>query len=141
MIRVDVNFLGDDKFRVNTYSSGVTFYVDKTKENYLPTGPNPLELFLSSLASCVGVYSKKYLTRHNVKYNELKIEAEAKLSQAPPSRLVDIQIKVYTDAHLEDKKEVFLKFIKNCTIHNTIIHTEKININLELRDEGGTKAR
>jgi uncharacterized OsmC-like protein len=67
---------------------------------------------------------------HSVGFREIRIQAQADLLQANPLRLVNIKAKVYTDANLEDKREVFLRFIKNCPIHNTIIHTKEIDIDL-----------
>ncbi len=128
-IRVEIKAEEKDKFLANFSSSDTKIYVDLNKEK--ASGPNPLELFLSSLASCVCVYAKKYLTQHSIAFKELKVEANAELSKDFPTRLVNIKIKAHTDAMLDaTEKEVFLRFMKNCPIHNTLIHTENIEIDL-----------
>ncbi|MDD5195625.1 MAG: OsmC family protein [Candidatus Omnitrophica bacterium] len=128
--KVELKFKGDDKFEINAFTNDVKIHVDKKKEGSPATGANPLELFLSSLAACVGVYALRYLTTHAVEFRELKIEAKADFSKDTPSRLVNIKVNVHTDANLTDKQEVFMHFIRNCPIHNTVVHTKEVEINL-----------
>jgi len=128
-IRVEVKAEEKDKFLANFSSSGTSVYVDLGKEK--TNGPNPLELFIGSLASCVCVYAKKYLTQHSIEFKELQVSANAEFSKDSPTRLVNIKIKAFTDAKLsKTEREVFLRFMKNCPIHNTVIHTENIEIDL-----------
>jgi uncharacterized OsmC-like protein len=67
---------------------------------------------------------------HAIEFKELEIKAMAEFSQSSPARLVNIKVELHTDADLKDKREVFLRFIHNCPIHNTIVHTKEININI-----------
>ena len=128
--KVEVKLSGEDRFEVTTLTNEVRFYVDKKKENYTPQGPNPLELFLSSLGSCVGVYALRYLNNHAITFEELTVKVKAEFSEAAPARLINIQVSVFTDADILDKREVFLRFIRNCPIHNTILHSKEIDITL-----------
>jgi len=128
-IKVSVKAEEKDKFIADFYSSATKIYVDLNKDN--AAGPNPLELFLSSLASCVCVYARKYLIQHSIGFTSLVVEASANLSAEPPTRLVGIRIKAHTDAKLDGPdREVFLRFMKSCPLHNTVIHTENIEIDL-----------
>ena len=128
-IRAEITAEEKDKFLASFFSSGTRIYVDLNKEK--ACGPNPLEVFLGSLASCVCVFAKKYLAQHSIEFKELKVEATAELSKDSPMRLVDIKIKTHTDAKLDSaEKEVFLRFMKNCPIHNTVIHSKDIEISL-----------
>jgi len=128
-IKVEITAEEKDKFLANFSSSGTKIYVDLNKE--ASCGPNPLEMFLGSVASCVCVYAKKYLTQHSIEFKKLQVEASAELSKDTPTRLVDIKIKTYTDAKFDAAgKEVFLRFMKNCPIHNTVINTKAIEISL-----------
>jgi uncharacterized OsmC-like protein len=128
-VKVNLKFLEKDKFEVSCFFSQLNFYIDKKTQDYQPQGPNPLELFLSALSGCVGVYALNYLKRHSIEFKKIEIETVARLSPSPPLRLIDIKVKVNTDARLEDK-DTFLRFIKNCPIHNTIIHTQEVEISL-----------
>ncbi|MFH1767763.1 MAG: OsmC family protein [Candidatus Omnitrophota bacterium] len=127
-VRADIRFAGDDLFEVKTTPTEVAFHIDKKKENKVALGPNSLELFISSLGGCLGVYAERYLRRHEIEFKILKISVDAELSSDTPTRLVNIKINLFTDAQLRDKKDVFLRFIKNCPVHNTVLHTKEVNI-------------
>lgn len=128
-IRAEITAEEKDKFLASFPSSGTRIYVALNKEE--ACGPDPLELFLGSLASCVCVYARKYLTQHSIEFKELKVIATAELSKDSPTRLVNISIKASTDAKLDNaKREIFLRFMKNCPIHNTVVHTQHIEIDL-----------
>ena len=130
-VKAEVKFLEGDKFDINIPFSNLDLYIDKRKENHSPSGPNSLELFISSLGGCIGVYAKSYLTRHHIEFNELKVSVNAELSKNTPLRLVNIKVRVSTDTDLGDNREVFLRFIKNCPIHNTILYAQEPSIDLE----------
>ena len=129
-VQVSTTFIGEDKFEVTTPVPGVKIYVDKKKETGVPAGQNPLELFLSALSGCIGVYAKNYLARHEITFKKLKIQASAELSEDHPIRLVNIKARIETDADLKDKKDVFLKFVHNCPVHNTVLNTKEVDIQL-----------
>lgn len=129
-VEAQVNFLENDKFQAKGSLSQVPVYIDKNKETESACGSNPLELFLSALGGCVGVYAKRYLSRHNIAFSKLDISVVAELAQNPPMRLANIKVNVDTDANLEDKKDVFLRFIKNCPVHNTLLNTKEVDIKL-----------
>jgi len=128
--QVTITFQVEDRFQVQA-GSGTSFFVDKKHENQVPAGPNPLEVMLSSLGACIGVYAKNYLTRHAIAFKSLSISVSADLSEDPPARLVNIKALVKTDANLEGKKDVFMKFIHNCPVHNTLLNTKEVAITLE----------
>ncbi len=129
--RAEIKFIQEDKFQIRTSPSEATLLIDKMKEAYLSQGPNPLELFLSALGGCIGVYAKMYLLRHQIAFKELNIEVAAQLSKVSPIKLINFKVNVDTDAQLGDKKDIFLRFIKNCPVHNTILNTQEIDISLD----------
>ena len=130
-VKAEVKFLEGDKFDINIPFSNLDLYIDKRKEDHSPSGPNALELFISALGGCIGVYAKSYLTRHHIEFNELGVKVNAELSKNTPLRLVNIKVSVSIDGDLGDNREVFMRFIKNCPIHNTILHTKEVSISLE----------
>jgi uncharacterized OsmC-like protein len=130
-VNVEISSKQNGKFAVTCLSSNKTFTVDASKDNASLEGPNPLEVFLGALGSCTGVYAEKYLVQHSIEFKILKIAAIAEFSQESPARLVDIKLKVSTDAKLdENAKEIFLRFMKNCPIHNTVINTKEISVSI-----------
>ena len=130
MYLVSVDFLNDYNFKVNCDKSGKSLFIDSVKEDKSGLGPSPVELFLSSLAGCIGVFAKAYLTRHSISFTKLNIKAKAAVSADSPRRLVNIEVLVDTDADIKDKKDVFLRFIEGCPIHNTVCNGGHINISL-----------
>ena len=130
MVKVEVKFLEKDKFEISADTTGTKFYVDKKHEEFDSHGPNPSEVFLSSLGSCIGVFAKMYLVRHSIAFKELRMEVNAEFSHDRPRRLINIKVKVHTDAVLEGKREPFMKFIEACPIHSTITNIGKVDIEL-----------
>lgn len=127
--QVDITFREQDIFEVKVPATGVTLAIDKSQEGHLSGGANPLELFLASLAGCIGVYAKRYLTMHSIAFTDLRISASADMAQDSPARLVNIKVVVSTDAKI-DNREVFMRFIHNCPVHNTLLHTKEVEISL-----------
>ncbi len=127
-VTVNVAWQNDHAFRVQLENSQKAFVIDKKTEDHVPSGPNSLEVFLSSLGGCIGIYAVNYLKRHNVPFKELKVKSFAEFGKSSPQRLTDITVRVLTDADLKDKKDVFLRFIHNCPVHHTLLHTDSITI-------------
>lgn len=127
-VTANIEWENESRFGIRTESFPDTFFIDKKTEDHQPAGPNSLELLLSSLGGCIGVYAKRYLARHNVPFKELKVRAAAEFGKGSPQRLTDIKVEVFTDADLGDKKDVFMRFIRNCPIHHTLLATDSVSI-------------
>ncbi|MDD5618534.1 MAG: OsmC family protein [Candidatus Omnitrophica bacterium] len=93
-------------------------------------GMNPLEVFLSSLASCVAFYAIRYLKDTKVDPSGLTVDVESELISERPARFKDIKVKINLNQDLGDKKESFLKFVRNCPVHNTLAGQPNIDIEL-----------
>ncbi len=126
--KVEVKFLGNDKFEVSPGSCSNKAYIDKPAQDYESCGPNPLEAFLASLGSCVGVFAKSYLKRQQIEFKELNMEVSAGFVSQAPMHLANIKVQVKTDAELGDKKEIFMRALHACPVHNTIVNTKDIEI-------------
>jgi len=46
-------------------------------------GPTPTELFVTSLASCVGFYAERFLRRHRLPVEGLRVECEFEMGERP----------------------------------------------------------
>ncbi|MBN3040033.1 MAG: OsmC family protein [Candidatus Omnitrophica bacterium] len=125
-----VVFLGDDLFQARLEYSDVVIHIDKKKKEIKAKGPNSLEMFLSAVGGCIGAFAERYLRRHDIHFSKLVIEVSADLAKDAPLRLVNIRTVVDTDADLGDKKEIFKKFISNCPVHNTLLHTKEMSIDI-----------
>lgn len=131
IVEVSAKFIEKDKFKIYAVNTETNIIIDQKQPDHETEGPNPLELFLSSLAGCIGTFAKKYLTRHNIEFKKINVRVEADFSTDSPMRLADINVHLDTDAELGSKKDTFYRFIENCPIHNTILHTKEIKISLK----------
>jgi uncharacterized OsmC-like protein len=94
------------------------------------SGMTPPELLLASLGSCAGFYAAQYLKTRNLAESgvEVTITAE-KLKQ--PGRLGNFRIQVACPVPLnEEQTEALMRSVHHCTIHNTMLSTPQIDIEL-----------
>jgi putative redox protein len=115
MYSVEVANTGSSEFKVK--SKDYEFVVD-TKGH----GVTPPDALLASLASCVGVYVRKYFEGAKLDMPEFKVYAEAEFPKEPPACFRQIQVRVeLTGGPLDERrKKGLLEFIKNCPVHNTL---------------------
>ena len=125
---LDLEFKGEE-FNVKSNSGGVSFKLSVRGDNQ--SQPAPLEVFLSSLASCVGIFAVKYLKGAKIDFSRLNINIKSDLVKRDSLKLDNIVLFVDTDAKLEDRRDAFLRFLHKCPIHNTILNTDKIEFDLK----------
>jgi putative redox protein len=105
------------------------FYIDQPKDKGgSDLGMNPLEVFLSSLGSCVAVYTKRYCQDAKIDYAGLSVDIDAELSQDRPFRFSDIKVKIALGKDVDNRKDALLNFVRNCPIHNTVSGHPNISI-------------
>ena len=108
------------------------FIIDQPKEKGgSDSGMNPLEVFLSALASCIAVYTKRYCQSAKIDFSKLAVSVESELSQDKPVRFKDIKVSIDLGYDIGDKKESLLRFVRNCPIHNTISNKPEVEIGLQ----------
>ena len=85
-------------------------------------GMTPPGMLLAGLASCVGVYIRKYAEGAKLLIGEFEVSAEAEFTKEAPMRFGEIRITVdLKGAALDDRrKKALTEFIKNCPVHNTM---------------------
>lgn len=105
------------------------FTIDQPKEKGgSDSGMNPLEVFMSSLGSCVAFYARKYCKDTNIDPSGLVVDVESELSQDRPFRFKDIKVTISLGQDIGNKRESLLKFVSNCPIHNTIASHPNVEI-------------
>lgn len=129
---LNVLYLDGNRFRVSLAGSDVAFFSDKAEEGHPVSDPDPLDLLLSSLGTCVGLFAKNYCVQHNRSFSRLSTVTSGELSQDTPTRLINIKVRVDTDAAVrqDPERDVFLRFIRACIVHSTIINTKEVDIDL-----------
>lgn len=122
-VTVEVSSLDGSGFRVTAEPALSFDFV--TSQTF-----NPLQLVLSGLGCCVGVYARRYLENTKIEYSRLEIKVSASFVKGKDLMLQNIKVEVITDADLGERRESFSRFIRNCPIHNTLTHTEEIDIEI-----------
>jgi putative redox protein len=94
------------------------------------TAPTPTELFVSSLATCVAFYARRYLARHDLPTNGLGLEARYELATRP-NRVGTIAISLRVPHGVpEDKWPALLAVARHCTVHNSLEAPPAVSIEL-----------
>ncbi|MCP4648967.1 MAG: OsmC family protein [PVC group bacterium] len=128
-MEVNVNYITAMKFEAVCGKHRVS--VDLPVEsNGTDTGPTPPQYFLTSLASCVGVYVASYCNsaKLNAKGMQIKITAD---KMQNPSRIDNIKILVaLPNAEVGKRRDAVLSVARKCLIHNTLHDVPQISIDL-----------
>ncbi len=101
-------------------------------------GMTPVELFVGSVASCVGYFVGQFCARHDISREGLKVEAEWTMAEGPHrvgQILLAIRLPHRVTAEL---KERLLKVAHGCTVHQSIIVPADIVIDLNPHSHGAT---
>ena len=84
-------------------------------------GPTPTELFLGSLAACVAFHARRFLARHHLEANGLRVEAAFTLSTDPPARVDTVTLRLLLPQPLEpNRRRALLAVVDHCTVHNSL---------------------
>jgi uncharacterized OsmC-like protein len=124
-----------------TYLDGVRFQIeargheivsDQPPENGgTDRGMTPPELLLASLGSCAAYYAAEYLRARNLPSAGLTASVTAEKGQKP-ARIANLRINL-SIRELNDQRhrDGILRAVKNCLVHNTLLHAPAIEIALE----------
>jgi putative redox protein len=133
MADIDVWYAKGDRFLVQVRDHNVV--VDQPRSvGGDDVGPTPTELFVASLAACVGFYAERYLRHHDLPTDGLKIRADYEMSSDRPSRVGSIALNVELLADLpRDHRRAIEAVLGRCTLHNTLMRPPAVMISLQER--------
>ena len=84
-------------------------------------GPTPTELFVASLAGCVGFYAERYLRRHGLPDEGLCVKGSFAMSEDRPPRVASVELRVIPPAPIAaDRMAALQRVVEHCTVHNSI---------------------
>lgn len=118
-------------WRFNVRCRGQQIVSDQPlEEDGEDTGMTPVELFVSSLGCCIGVYAKMFCERHKIPYEGMKIDLEWKMARNP-SRVSEFKATIRLEKDVDpDLAQGILRMVKHCTVHNTIRDPPEIEISV-----------
>jgi len=126
MYAAEIKHLKDFSFSVN--SSGCEFVIDAKGKD----GITPPDTLLAALASCIGVYIRKYSEGSKLGLENFSVHAEAEFSKEPPMCFKEIKVSIdLKGAKLDDRRlKALVEFIKNCPVHNTLAAHPSVEIKI-----------
>ncbi len=83
------------------------------------SAPTPTEIFIASLAGCVAFYAERFLGRHGLSTEGLKVTCAYEWAEKP-HRVGAIEVNVEAPSLPAGKREAFERVIDHCTVHNTL---------------------
>ncbi len=93
-------------------------------------GMSPVELFVGSVASCVGYFVGRFCERHSISRDGLAVEAEWETAEGP-HRVGAIRLAIRLPHRLTPElKDRLLKVAHGCTVHQSIVVAPKVEIQL-----------
>jgi len=117
---IDVRHLEGDRFSVRI--RGHVLMVDQPRSaGGDDFGPSPTELFAASLASCVGFYAERFLRRHGVPPNGLRITCDYDMADHHLPRVEALRLRVVVPAGLSAVlRRTLQRVVESCTVENSI---------------------
>ena len=92
------------------------------------TAPTPVELFVASLATCVGHYAHRYLKRHQLTTTGLAVTAHWDLTTSP-NRVGEIQIELTIPEGVPaERQAALLAVASHCTVHNSLASPPAVTV-------------
>jgi len=132
-MEVKVSHLGNVKFNIQSRSHSVLCDqpIDNGGED---TAMTPPELMLAALGSCAAFYAVQYLKTRNLADSGVEVSVTAEKLKGP-ARLGNFKIHVeYPVALDQDHTDGLMRSVKHCLIHNTLLVTPEINIELAVKE-------
>ena len=94
-------------------------------------GPTPTELFVAGLVSCVAVYAGRFLARHGVCAEGLRVDAEWEMGEGRPPRVGCVTIRITAPPALPASRlPALLAVSRACTVHNSLAKSPAVHIDL-----------
>jgi uncharacterized OsmC-like protein len=92
-------------------------------------GPTPTELFVAGLASCVAVYASRFLARHGVCSEGMRVDAEWEMAEGRPPRVGRVTIRITPPTALPASRfPALLAVSRACTVHNSLARPPTVRI-------------
>ena len=128
-MEVQIKLRGDVKFEVAARKH--TLICDQPAENGgNDEGMTPPELLLASLGSCAAFYASAYLRKKGLAREGVTVRVTAEKA-GPPARLDNFKIEVSVPLALNEEQQAGMETaVHHCLIHNTLLHTPAIQIEL-----------
>jgi putative redox protein len=132
-MEVKVTHLSNVRFNIQSRSHSIL--CDQPVDNGGDdTAMTPPELMLASLGSCAAFYAVQYLKTRNLADSGVEVAVTAEKLKGP-ARLGNFKIHVEYPVVLDQEHtEGLMRSVKHCLIHNTLLVTPEIEIELAAKE-------
>jgi putative redox protein len=124
--QVVVTHAGRDRLRVQVRNH-VLFTDQPLEDGGEDTGPTPTELFIAGLGSCVAFYAERFMVRHGLTTDGLRVSCRYRWAESP-HRVGEIDLEVEAPSVGEDRRAAFARVVDHCTIHTTLVRPPRVRI-------------
>jgi uncharacterized OsmC-like protein len=129
MAKIRVTHLTEDAFEIDV--RGHTMRVDQQSRDRDEAGPTPVELFVVSLAACVGYYAERFLRRHDVPYRGLRVDCDWTMRAGEPARVGKIAMRIIPPAFVpHELRQALHAAVDRCTVHNSLRQPPAVTVEL-----------
>ncbi|MEA3377256.1 MAG: OsmC family protein [Chloroflexota bacterium] len=91
-------------------------------------GPQPPELFVASLGSCVAALVANYCNKSGLSTDGLTVDVTYEKA-SDPTRLIDLKVKVdLPNADISGREKAIQRVADHCPVHQTICTLEGVDI-------------
>jgi uncharacterized OsmC-like protein len=102
------------------------------EEDGKDAGMTPVEMFISSIGCCMGVYAKMFCDRHKIPMEGMSIDLIWNMAKKP-SRVGEIQAKIMFKKNIAPElQQGIIRMVKHCTVHNTISNPPEIDVHISV---------
>lgn len=130
MTKLSVTHLAGDRFELQV--RGHRLVTDQpVADGGSDQGPTPTELFVASLTACVAFYAGRFLARHELDPDGLRVDCDFTMSADRPPRVASIALRLVTPHPLPDNhRRALLAVADHCTVHNSMRQPPDVRIAL-----------
>jgi len=127
---VEVAPMGADAYAVTVRGHVLT--VDQPlPDGGTDTAPTPVELFVASLASCVAHYAGRYLDRHQIARDGLRVGADYAMATDRPARVATVTVRLTVPGLPPERIEALHSVVSHCTVKNTLDRLPEVTVTLD----------
>jgi len=101
-------------------------------------GPEPPQLFIASLGSCVGALVAEYCGHKGIDTRDMTVDVSFEKTEHP-TRLTNIRVRVnlpHADCEEGHRKEVLTRVAQHCPVHETIATVQDIRFDFVGKQQG-----
>jgi putative redox protein len=94
-------------------------------------GPSPVEVFVAALLACVAQCAGRFLLRHCLDRDGLRVTGEYTMADDQPPRVRAVAVRIVTPYTMPaNQRKALLAVASDCTINHTLEHLPAIEIEL-----------